>query len=54
MLRDVPGVRAVTVNPTSGVAFVDHEPGQAPVVALYEALKATGYRSSSAKARVYM
>jgi Cu+-exporting ATPase len=51
VLRDVPGVKAVTVNPTSSVAFVDHEPAQAPLAALYEALKAAGYRSGSAKTR---
>ena len=49
------GVSAVTVNPTSGVAFVEHEPRQAPVAVLHEALKAAGYRSGSgAKARFHI
>src|SRR5512137_598963 len=48
VLRGVHGVRAVTVNPTSGVAFVDYEPSQTPVAGFYEALKAAGYRSDSA------
>ncbi len=54
VLRGVPGVKAVTVNPISGVAFVDHEPGRAPVAALYEALKAAGYRSGSTKTRFHI
>ena len=54
VLRSVPGVKAATVNPTSGVAFVDHEPRQASVAVLHEALKAAGYRSGSAKARFHI
>src|SRR3990170_2475175 len=50
-LGAVPGVTAVTVNRTSGVAFVDHDPTRAGVGALYEALKAAGYRTGSGRIR---
>ncbi|HLF48317.1 MAG TPA: heavy metal translocating P-type ATPase [Methylomirabilota bacterium] len=50
-LGAVPGVTAVTVNRTSGVAFVDHDPTRAGVGALYEVLKAAGYRTGSGRIR---
>ena len=53
-LRSVPGVKAVTVNRASGVAFVDHDPSEASVGALYGALKAAGYRTGSAQARFHI
>jgi Cu+-exporting ATPase len=53
-LRSVPGVKAVTVNRASGVAFVDHDPSEASVGALSAALKATGYRTGSARLRFHI
>jgi len=53
-LRSVPGVNAVTVNRASGVAFVDHDPSEASVGALYAALKVAGYRTGSAKLRFHI
>ena len=53
-LRSVPGVKAVAVNRASGVAFVDHDPSETSVGALYAALKAAGYRTGSAKVRFHI
>jgi len=53
-LRSVPGVKAVAVNRASGVAFVDHDPSETSVGALYGALKAAGYRTGSAKVRFHI
>jgi cation transport ATPase len=53
-LRSVPGVKAVTVNRPSGVEFVDHDPSETSVGALYEAVKATGHRTGGAKARFHI
>jgi len=50
-VRAVPGVSAATVNASAGVAFVDYDPGRVSVGALYEALKAAGFRSGSAAIR---
>jgi Cu+-exporting ATPase len=50
-LASVPGVTAVTVNRTSSVAFVDFDPARVGVGALYEALKAAGYRTGSGRIR---
>ena len=50
-LRAVPGVAAVTINPSRSVAFVDHDPDRVSVGALYEALRAAGYRTGSARIR---
>ena len=53
-LRTVPGVKAVAVNRKSGVAFVDHDPSETSVGALYGAIKAAGYRTGSAKVRFHI
>jgi len=50
-LNAVPGVAAATVNRASGVAFVDYDPARTSVGALYEALKAAGYRAGSGRIR---
>jgi Cu+-exporting ATPase len=50
-LGAVPGVSVVTVNRTSSVDFVDHDPARVGVGALYEALKAAGYRTGSGRIR---
>jgi len=50
-LNAVSGVAAATVNRASGVAFVDYDPARTSVGALYEALKAAGYRAGSGRIR---
>jgi Cu+-exporting ATPase len=50
-LRKVPGVVAVTVNRASGVAFIDYDPDTVSVGTLHDALKKTGHRVGSARAR---
>ncbi|MGH7425729.1 MAG: heavy metal translocating P-type ATPase, partial [Candidatus Methylomirabilales bacterium] len=50
-LRAVPGVRSATVNLAGGRAFVEYDPRETTVSALHEAIKASGYRSETAKAR---
>jgi Cu+-exporting ATPase len=53
-LRSVPGVKEVAVNRASGVAFVDHDPSETSVGAMYEAIKVAGYRTGSAKVRFHI
>ena len=50
-LRAVPGVTRATVNLAGGRAFVDYDPTEATVSALYEAVRSAGYRSDATKAR---
>ena len=51
-LRTVPGVAGATVNRSSSVAFVDYDPARTSVAALYEVLRAAGYRAGSAAMHV--
>ncbi|MBI4608958.1 MAG: copper ion binding protein [Candidatus Rokubacteria bacterium] len=49
-LRAVPGVRTATVNFAWGLATAEYDPRQTTVAALYEAIKAAGYRAVTARA----
>jgi Cu+-exporting ATPase len=51
-LRAVPGVARATVNLAQGRAFVEYDPGRTTVTALHDAVKAAGYRSEMARARL--
>ncbi len=50
-LRAVPGVNRATVNLVGGRAFIEYDPRQATLTAIHDAIKATGYRSETAKTR---
>ena len=49
VLRGVPGIKKATINLAAGRAFVDYDPQQATLTRIYEAVKAAGYRSETAK-----
>ncbi|MBI3059021.1 MAG: heavy metal translocating P-type ATPase, partial [Deltaproteobacteria bacterium] len=51
VLRAVHGVKKVTVNLAEGRAFVEYDPNVTTVSDLHDAIKATGYRSETARSR---